>query len=62
MTDRSRRTCECGRSFDTYGGVRIHERSCVTERARSRIFVDAVQENANPHEAVARWQVAGRPA
>lgn len=37
-------TCTCGRGFATRHGMRVHQRTCPMERARSDAFVQAIQD------------------
>jgi hypothetical protein len=56
--------CACTRSFPTKLGLRVHERSCPVEQARSDAWVAAVERGANPvaaGEAAAREALAARP-
>lgn len=60
MTATRQTACECNREFATHQGLMVHIRTCVVERKRSEIFVNAVQNAVDPHQAVANWQAAGR--
>jgi hypothetical protein len=49
--------CTCGRRFATRQGVRVHQRTCAVERARSDAFVKAIKDGLRG-EAVRRAETA----